>query len=173
MSTDIVFSGTLGRPLTEDDEPDPAIDYGRAKLRAEVEVATRCPSAAILRTSLIVGDVDSPPGPQERLVQDPSITFFTDELRSPVVVTDLAKAVLEIARGDFAGVLHVAGADGVDRLTLAQLVTAARGGDPAALKSGLLGERAATRPADCRLDSSRCRELLAWAPRGVHEALGR
>jgi dTDP-4-dehydrorhamnose reductase len=172
MSTDIVFGGTLGRPYTEDDEPDPAIDYGRAKLRAERAIRERVPGAAILRTSLICGDVDSPPGPQERLVKDPDITFFTDELRSPVIVTDLARAVLEIARSDFSGILHVAGADGVDRLTLAQLVTTSRGGDPRALKGAPLGERAATRPPDCRLDSTRCRELLGWAPRGVREALG-
>ena len=78
-------------------------DYGRAKYVAEREVAARCPGAAIVRTSLIVGDRDTPPGPQERLALDPSITFFTDELRNPVAVTDLARALLEIARTDFAG----------------------------------------------------------------------
>jgi dTDP-4-dehydrorhamnose reductase len=171
MSTDIVFSGTLGRPYTEDDEPDPAIDYGRAKLRAEQAVEERVPGAAIVRTSLICGDTDSPPGPQERLVQDPGITFFTDELRNPVIVTDLARAVLEIARGDFAGVLHVAGADGVDRLTLARLIAASRDGDPDALAGGVLAGRGLNRPPDCRLDSGRCAEVLGWAPRGVETAL--
>ena len=171
MSTDVVFSGTLGRPLTEDDEPDPVTDYGRAKLVAEREVAARCPGAAIVRTSLIVGERDTPPGPQERLALDPSITFFTDELRNPVAVTDLARALLEIAASDFAGVLHVAGADELNRLELARLIAAARGGDPGALRGDVLAGKGLNRPADCRLDSSRCRELLGWAPRGLREVL--
>jgi dTDP-4-dehydrorhamnose reductase len=172
MSTDVVFSGALGRPLTEDDEPDPVTDYGRAKLVAEQAVAERCPDAAIVRTSLIVGDLDTPPGPQERLALDPSITFFTDELRNPVVVSDLARALLEIAHGDFAGVLHVTGADEMNRLELARVIAAARGGDPSALRGDVLAGKGLNRPADCRLDSSRARDLIGWGPRGVREVLG-
>ena len=56
--------------------------------------------------------------------------FFTDELRSPIHVGDLAAALLELAAGDASGVLNVGGADGVSRYEFARLVAAARGHDP-------------------------------------------
>jgi dTDP-4-dehydrorhamnose reductase len=35
--------------------------------------------------------------------------LFNDEVRCPVAVQDLASAVLELATGDFAGIINVAG----------------------------------------------------------------
>ena len=127
--------GGLGRPLTEDDLPDPVGAYGAAKAAAEDAVAAADPGAVVVRTSLLHGGPE--PGPQERLALEPYATFFTDELRCPTHVADLAAAVLELGdRDELSGPLHVAGADGVDRLAFARALAAAAGRDPAELRGG-------------------------------------
>lgn len=160
ISSDIVFSGSRGR-YTEDDPADPINAYGRSKAEAERRVAETHPGAAIVRTSLIYGGVE--PGPQERLARE-GRRFFVDELRSPVQVGDLALAVLELVELDYAGPLHVAGADDLSRLDFAVLL----GADPAIV------EPATTTPErapDVTLDSSRARRLLRTRLRGAREVL--
>lgn len=168
VSTDLVFDGTLGRPYREEDEPRPVLEYGRQKLAAEREVP---PGALVVRTSLIyAGDGSSR---HERAALSPGETrFFTDELRSPVQVGDLAAALLELAGSEATGVLHVAGAEGVSRYEFARLVVASRGGDPDSVRPGRAADLASPRPPDCRLDSSRAQGLLETRLRGVREVLG-
>jgi dTDP-4-dehydrorhamnose reductase len=174
ISTDLVFDGELGRPYTEDDPPQPIMEYGRQKLAGEEVVAEALPEALIVRTSLIYGGAE--PSRHERLVLDAAdgaadVRFFSDELRNPVRVGDLAAALLELARSDAAGVLHLAGADAVSRYEFARLVAAAAGRDPDALESALAAEHPDPRPRDCRLDSSRARARVKAKLRGVREVL--
>ena len=171
VSTDLVFDGKLGRPYREDDPARPIIEYGHAKLASEQAVLERCPEALVVRTSLIYGGPPLEPSRQERQPIDAEHAFFEDELRSPVQVGDLAAALLELAGGGAAGVLHVAGADGVSRYELARLIVAARGGDPDHVRAGSLAASGLERPADCRLDSSRAQSLLGTRLRGVREVL--
>jgi dTDP-4-dehydrorhamnose reductase len=174
VSSDAIFDGTLGRPLREDDAPRPVTAYGATKLAAEVAVARLCPAAAIVRTSLIYAGPDREPVAQELVPlavahgEQPDMMFYSDEVRSPVQVDDLAAALLALARTEWAGPLNVAGADDVSRLELAQLVVAARGLDP-----GLLRGTPAPpdRPRHCALDSSRARALLDVDLRGVRTVL--
>jgi dTDP-4-dehydrorhamnose reductase len=161
LSSDVIFSGTLERPLREDDPPDPVTDYGALKARAEELVRAERPDALLVRTSLIYrGDGTSR---HERMARDPAASFFDDELRSPIQVGDLADALLELAVLDDAGPLHVAGADGLSRHDFARLIAGpgVRG-----------GPRPAGRPGDCRLDSSRAQSLLRTRLRGAREVLG-
>ena len=160
LSTDVVFDGRKGAPYVEADPPSPLHDYGRSKAEAERRVAAAHPGAVIVRTSLIVGGPGVEPSKHELAAVDPARTFFTNELRSPVQVGDLADALLELAVRDLAGPLNVAGADGVSRHELAELIA---GGPVAA------AEAPSERPLDCRLDSSRARSLLRTRLRGVHE----
>jgi dTDP-4-dehydrorhamnose reductase len=169
LSSDLVFPGTGTRALTEDDEPRPVTPYGASKLEAE----RVCPPEALLvRTSLIYGGPE--PGPQERLALDAAdgvsdMAFFTDELRCPIAVADLAAAVLELAELDAAGPLHVAGADALTRHEFAQLICARHGRDPAALRGEPGGP---DRPKHVVLDCSRARALLRVRLRGAREVLG-
>lgn len=170
VSTDVVFDGTTDRPHTEDDPPSPVHDYGRAKAEAEREVAAADPDAVIVRTSLLYGGRDDP-GPQARLATDPDITFFDDEYRNPLAVDALAAACVElIDRREIVGVLHVAGADIVDRHAFARLVAPLVDVDPAALRGGPT-PAGSTRPRNCPLDSSRARSLLRTELPGVTQLL--
>lgn len=174
VSTDLVFDGELGRPYTEDDEPRPIMEYGRQKLAGESAVREVLPEALVVRTSLIYGGEE--PSRHERLVLDAadgqaSVRFFSDELRNPVQVGDLAAALLELTRSNASGVLHVAGPEAVSRYEFARLVATAAGRDPDALQSALAAEHPDRRPLDCRLDSSRARARVEVPLRGVSEVL--
>jgi dTDP-4-dehydrorhamnose reductase len=171
VSTDVVFDGALGRAYREDDVPAPITDYGRAKLAAEREVLARCPDALVVRTSLIYGGPALEPSRQEEMALSSETSFFTDELRSPVAVRDLAAALLELIGLDIGGVLHVAGADSVSRYEFARLVVAARGGDPERVRGASFRALGLERPADCTLDSSPAQALLKTRLRGVREVL--
>jgi dTDP-4-dehydrorhamnose reductase len=151
LSTDLVFDGEHA-PYSEEDEPLPVSDYGRAKLEAERLLP---PDALLVRTSLLYGN---PGGAQETLAARGDVVFHTDEIRTPIHVSDLAAALLELAALDLTGPLHVAGPDAVSRLELARLLGAP---DPK-------GEP--TPPGRARnvaLDSSRARALLTTKIRGL------
>lgn len=160
LSTDVVFDGRKGAPYVEDDPVSPVTGYGRAKAEAEVRVATAHAHALLVRTSLLYGGAE--PSQHERAARDPALTFFTNEIRSPVQVTDLAQALLELAALDVTGPLHVAGADGVSRAQLAELLA----GTP--VRNAPAPE---TRPLDCRLDSTRAQSMIRTRLRGVREIL--
>ena len=174
ISTDLVFDGSLGRPYTEDDEPRPIMEYGRQKLAGEEAVREESPEALVVRTSLIYGGAER--SRHEQVAFDAAagraeMRFFSDELRNPVQVGDLAAALLELADSDASGLLHLAGADAVDRHEFARLVVAAGGGDPDELESALAADHPSPRPLDCRLDSSRARARVGVELRGVRDVL--
>jgi dTDP-4-dehydrorhamnose reductase len=157
LSSDVVFDGLKGEPYIEDDPLSPVNPYAESKAEAERRVAAAHPEALIVRTSLIVGGVE--PSKHELAATGPG-PWFTNEIRSPIQVTDLAHALLELAELDVAGPLHVAGADGVSRAELAELIA----GRPVATAEAPPG-----RPLDCRLDSSLAQALLRTRLRGVRE----
>jgi dTDP-4-dehydrorhamnose reductase len=163
LSTDVVFDGEKGAPYVEEDEPTPLTDYGRAKADAERAVLAEHPDALVVRTSLIYGG--SRPGPQELLAADRNASFFTDEVRCPIQVGDLADALIELAATDLSGVLHVAGADRLSRHEFAGLLAGR------AVRATSTADAGVVRPRDCSLAIDRARGLLRTRLRGAREVL--
>ena len=174
LSSDVVFPGRDDRAYREDDEPAPVHDYGRAKLRAEQLVTEAHDAPLIIRTSLIYGGAVE--GPQERMVRaalgGDDIWFFTDEVRNPIKVDDLASAILELAAGAHHGLLHVAGADAVDRLAFARLLAGAMQASPDRLRGRPRDPAAGPRPGNLALDCSKARAILTTTLTGARAALG-
>jgi dTDP-4-dehydrorhamnose reductase len=173
VSTDVVFSGRLGRPYRESDRLDPITRYGAAKAAAEHAVRGRAPGASIVRLSLLVAG--RTPSRHELTALEAAdgraaYGFYSDELRCPIAVADAAAALVEIAHLQVAGPLHVAGADAVSRYELACLVARAHGRPTDAIPAAS-GSAAAGRPADCRLDSTLARRLLRTPLRGIRHVL--
>lgn len=172
VSSDAIFSGRAGE-YDEDALPDPVYAYGAAKAAAETAVRAVLPSAAVVRTSLILGDGH---GAHEVLTHDliagrAQGALFTDEVRKPVHVDDLADALVELAGGSYRGVLNVAGADAVSRYDLGLLVARRDGLDPGAVPSTSLAALGLSRPPDLRLVTDRAAVVLAVRLRGAHEFL--
>jgi dTDP-4-dehydrorhamnose reductase len=172
VSSDAVFSGTAPG-YDERCPPDPVTPYGAAKAAAETAVKGITPTAVIARTSLIIGDGDSK---HERIVHalasgaEPGV-LYTDDVKCPVHVIDLASALLELAASSHAGVCHVAGPDAVSRYELGLLIAARDGLNKAALRAGPRAAAGLRGPADVRLDSTRTQERLATRLRGAREFL--
>ncbi|WP_430782272.1 SDR family oxidoreductase [Actinoplanes sp. G11-F43] len=170
LSTDAVFSG---REATYDESapPDPLYRYGAAKAAAETAIAAVDPTAVVVRTSLIVGHGR---GQHETLTRD-LITgrargaLFTDMIRQPVHVDDLAEAVLELAASDYRGILNVTGPDPISRYDLGVLVARQQGLDPSAIPVSTLAESGLRMAPEVRLDTTRAVSLLRTRLRGVHE----
>ncbi|MCW2933647.1 MAG: dTDP-4-dehydrorhamnose reductase [Actinomycetia bacterium] len=172
VSSDAVFSGTAPS-YDETRQPDPVTPYGAAKAAAETAVKGVTPAAIIARTSLIIGDGESM---HERLVHALASgtvagALFTDEVRCPVHVTDLACALLELAASPHAGVCHVAGADAISRYELGLLIAGRDGLDQAALPAGLRAVTGLPGALDVRLDTTRTRQRLTTRLRGAREFL--
>jgi dTDP-4-dehydrorhamnose reductase len=176
LSTDVLFDGEHA-PYTESATPMPITPYGRAKAEAESSVTRLCPGGAIVRTSLIYGF--DPPDPRTLWVlaslrQEQPITLFTDELRSPVWVEQLAAALLELAArdsADTAGVWHIAGPQSLSRYDFGARLARAYGLDPAGITPGLSRQSGLVRPRNCILDVSKARLRLQSPLWGVDQVL--
>ncbi len=167
LSTDLVFDGEQGAPYAEEAEPRPVMEYGAAKLEAERLVAQAHPGALLVRTSLLYGK----PGPQEALAFRDDVALYTDEIRCPTRVDELAAALLELAELGVSGLLHVAAADAVSRYEFARLLRAAGGEDPDGVRCAQSPRSG--RPRNVALDSSKAAGLLTMTLRGVGGAIGR
>ncbi|MGW2377707.1 SDR family oxidoreductase [Kitasatospora sp. NPDC001683] len=172
VSSDAVFSGARVH-YDESCLPDPLIPYGAAKAAAETGVRLVCPDAVVARTSLIIGDRRSE---HVRAVHDlaagaRSGALFTDDIRCPVHVADLAAGLLELALGDLSGVHHLAGADAVSRHELGVLIARRDGLDASRLPSGLRADSALPGALDVRLDSRATQGRLRTRLRGARQFL--
>jgi dTDP-4-dehydrorhamnose reductase len=86
-------------------------------------------------------------------------------------VHDLVDALLELAAGDYPGILNVAGTQAVNRHQLGVLLARREGRDPAVLRAGTHAELGVVRPADVRLSVGRAQALLRTPLRAVADFL--
>ena len=177
VSSDAVFSGTVfsgtAPVYDEASRPDPVTAYGAAKAAAETAVKAIAPAAVIARTSLIIGDGDSK---HESLVHAlvsgaETGALYTDDVRCPVHITDLASALLELAAAPHAGVQHVTGPDAVSRYELGLLIATRDGLDTSAVPAGPRAANGIPGPARVRLDNTRTQARLNTRLRGAREFL--
>ena len=169
VSSDAVFSGAAIH-YDETAVPDPVTPYGAAKAAAETAIKAIVPAAVVARTSLMrIGGGASQHERRAHALASGEITgaLFTDDIRCPVHVTDLAAALLELAESDDAGIHHIAGADAISRYELGTLIAARDGLDVTALPSG----QRADGPVDIRLDCTRTQQKLRTRLRGAREFL--
>lgn len=173
VSSDAVFSGRRRARYVETALPDPVTPYGAAKAAAETAVRLLHPAAVVARTSLIIGDGGSA---HERTVHELAAGtrqgfLFTDDIRCPVHVADLAAALWELAVSDAAGVFHLGGADAVSRHELGLLIARRDGIEPSRLPTGRRADTKLLGALDVRLDSDATQHRLGVRLRGAREFL--
>jgi len=136
LSTDMVFDGEAGR-YANTSTPAPLHLYGRTKAAGEVEVLKYGREhAAVIRTTLLNGNSGAGDrGLHERLFKDWAAgkrpTLFTDEIRQPVSLSNLADAAVELCeRPNLSGVYHWAGLEALSRHDIGVKVAEHFGLDP-------------------------------------------
>jgi dTDP-4-dehydrorhamnose reductase len=140
LSTDLVFSGSLGRPYLETDPVDPVTVYGKTMVEAETLALSRLPTTAVLRISLPMGPsfnrhagaidwIDS------RFRNGRPATLYFDEVRSATYVDDLSYVFAWFLADDAAGIYHLGGPRAVTLYQIGQIVNRV-GGYPAELLKG-------------------------------------
>ncbi|MFD4376737.1 SDR family oxidoreductase [Streptomyces sp. NPDC058486] len=173
VSSDAVFSGVRVH-YEETALPDPVTPYGAAKAAGETAVRLLHPDAVVARTSLIIGDGGSG---HERLVHELATgrrqgALFTDDVRCPVHVADLAAALWELTASDLTGVLHLAGTDAISRHALGLLVARRDGIAPSLVPAGTRAEAGVPGALDVRLSTTATQRRLTTRLRGAREFLG-
>jgi dTDP-4-dehydrorhamnose reductase len=175
VSSDMVFDGEHA-PYSDDTPPAPISDYGRAKAEAEALVGQLCPSAVIVRPSLIWG-LD-PIDHQTRWLVDgvrrlEPVTLFVDEYRCPIHEADLCSALLELAtRPDIRGPMNMGGAQALTRWDFGvKLLCALRLAAAPYLVRQTVKQSGLVRPRDLTMISTRATRLLKTRLRGVDDVL--
>jgi len=115
VSTDFVFNGEKGN-YCETDERDAVNFYGKTKVAAEEAVEEYPFDRAIVRTALVYGQSVSGRDNiamlvKKKLEQDEKYSVFTDQVRTPTYVEDLAKGIVAIIGKRATGIFHIAGED--------------------------------------------------------------
>lgn len=178
LSTDTVFDGTRGF-YREDDPPRPRNFYAETKVRAERVVTDTAGNAVIARLSLVMGLPALGAGNSfmarmiEALKDGREVGMPDNEIRTPIDVITLGRALLELADNDFAGCIHLAGNDRLSRHAMGQRI-AERLGYPKDLvvvknAEALLGR--APRPRDVSLDNAKARAFLKTPMRSLDGGL--
>jgi dTDP-4-dehydrorhamnose reductase len=168
VSSDALHAGRP-EPYTEADDPTPVFAYGAAKAAAEAAVSAAHPAAVLVRTSLIVSGGEAPLSRHElgalALARgEASGALFTDEVRCPVPVDGLARALVELARTDYAGVLNAAGAEALSRHELGVRVARRHGLPAGSVPAGTLAGSGLARPGVVKLDCTRLAGVLPALP---------
>lgn len=167
ISTDAVFSGR-NAPYDEAAIPHPVHPYGVAKREVETYLAERHPTAAVIRTSLIVHlAADGPDGATAWVVdanrRGERVTLFHDEYRTAVRLADLLdvlEALVELPVPQRGGVWHVAGPERLSRAELGAVIAGVFDLDPSLIDAASAAEMAAPRPRDVSLRGTRVRDEL-------------
>ncbi len=169
VSTDLVFDGERGG-YREEDPPAPLSVYGRTKAAAEEAILT-VPRTAVVRVSLLFGpSLTGRPSFFDQQVAalraGRPVALFADEWRTPISLCTAAAALVEVARSDYTGRLHVGGPERLSRLEMGRKLAEFLGVSPACIAAT---ERAAApaaepRPRDTSLDSSRWRTRFPHLP---------
>ena len=176
VSTDYVFDGNSGMKK-ETDKPNPIGFYGKSKLDGEKAMMGMASSWCIARTSTPFGwhktRKSFPVFVAENLRAKKEINAVTDQYTSPTYVANLSRMLIELAKRQIVGIIHVAGASRVSRFDMATLVADKLSLDKNLIKSSTIQQMnwTAKRPKDSSLDTSKATVLLHEKPLPIEQSL--
>ncbi|MFH1311763.1 MAG: SDR family oxidoreductase [Candidatus Eisenbacteria bacterium] len=176
-SSDLIFDGAKG-DYTEEDVPRPLSIYGMSKLRAEEAALELSSGALVVRSSLIYG-FGSPVSKTflsrvlEKLAQGEKMQLFTDQMRNPVLIDDLAEAVIIAIEKDLSGIYHIGGPEAVNRHEFGRKVCRIFGYDESLLVPISMRDFSydAKRPLDSTLNTEKYTGATGFVPRPMDAGL--
>ncbi len=177
-STDTVFDGEHA-PYGEDDTSGPVNFYGETKVEAERLASELGARAVIARLALVVGLPVLSAGNSflarmiASLKQGRTVGVPGHEVRTPVDVITLGRALLELAAGDHHGIFHLSGHSRVSRFELARAIARRFGFSQDLIldQAAAPGPGRAPRPRDVSLDNHKACAQLKTPMRTLDEGL--
>ncbi|WP_455381115.1 SDR family oxidoreductase [Salinispira pacifica] len=178
FSSDSVFDGNEGG-YTETHPPVPINVYAQTKVEGERVVMSRAPSWVIVRPSLVMGLPVGEKGNSflwrmiESLKKSEQVAFPTGEIRSPVDVITLSRAVLELAERPVCGHFHLSGNDRMSRFEMAQRICDRLGypREQVVDKKPVIATGRARRPRDVTLSNGKAALILRTPMAGLEQGL--
>ncbi len=166
-STDTVFDGKRGF-YTEEDDPNAINFYAKTKINGEQIVKTLGKKGVVARLALVVGFPVIGAGNSflanmiEKLHNGESLKFFENEIRTPIDVITLGKALIELAGNDLSGIVHLSGNSRLTRYEMARQIAGKLGYSPELIiaSNSNIMEGRAPRPDDASLDNAKTRKYL-------------
>ncbi|MDP7017439.1 MAG: sugar nucleotide-binding protein [Pirellulaceae bacterium] len=142
LSTSHVFDGNVGG-YSESAAIDPQSEYGRQKVVVEEHLMRAAPESLIVRLDKIVGDRPA----ESHLFSEwrdlakagRNIVCIADQVLSPTLVDDVARAVIAGCQQGISGIWHLANPEQFLRADLAQLFVA-RSGSGVAVEEKPVGD---------------------------------
>ena len=115
----MVFDGSRGN-YKENESPNPISLYSNTKVNAEEFIKKNSSNYVIARVALVYGvgvtrHTSFFEKMIEKLEKKEAITLFYDQYRSPILVDNLAEALLDLAENDFVGIIHLGGNERISR----------------------------------------------------------
>jgi len=115
ISTDFVFDGTLKRPYTEYDTPNPLSVYGCSKYRGECYVRQLLPGSYIVRAAWLFGGIkkDFVNSIITQSLEKTELAVIEDQIGSPTYSHDLADAIFRLIKDPRSsyGIWHITNGD--------------------------------------------------------------
>jgi dTDP-4-dehydrorhamnose reductase len=128
LSTDYVFDGTRGG-RSEDEATCPTTQYGIQKAAVEDWLRSQTAPWIIVRASKLVGGERDTHSVLGQWINDieagREMRCADDQIFSPALVDDVARAIVALADSNAAGIFHVAGDEAMSRYALAHLLVEA------------------------------------------------
>jgi len=177
-STDTVFNGKKGN-YNETDLPDPVNVYAKTKAKAEELVLDASPLHVVARLALVTGlpvlgrGNSFLPELIEKLTNNIKIQSPQNEIRTPIDIITLGKALLELAGNEFSGIIHLAGNTKINRYEMVKQTTALLGFSPELIipsNSNAIPGRA-PRPDDVSMDNTKAKQVLKTPMLSLAEGL--
>jgi dTDP-4-dehydrorhamnose reductase len=179
ISTDLVFDGESA-PYDENAPTSPVMEYGRTKEAAEQVVQKYSGDWTILRPAILYGPAARVRGSFLEWILGPlregsDVELFLDEWRTPVLVGDVAEAIVRLVKKRVGGILHCGGAERLSRWEMGEHVARRWGLPKRKLKAVRRSdaELACPRPKDVSLVTGRLVEALGFRPVGFSEGIER
>ena len=175
VSTDFVFDGTREGAYREQDEPAPTGVYGLSKLEGEKQVSSTAQDYLIVRTAWLFGvhRMCFPRAILDKARRGENLEVVDDQRGSPTHTVDLAEAMWKLVGADAKGLFHAAGSGSCTWFEFAEEICRQAGLDVTIEPlDSEQANRAARRPANSVLDSSRLTEATGYEFPSWRQSLG-
>ncbi|HEY0356360.1 MAG TPA: SDR family oxidoreductase [Flavisolibacter sp.] len=177
LSTDFVFDGIKGM-YREDDELAPVNYYGETKKLAEEAVRNYTFDWSIIRTVLVYGKPlqgreNILTGNAKALQRGERLKIFSDQLRTPTYVEDLAAAIVSIIENKAKGIFHISGEDRLSPYGMVMAMARHLQLDTSLVQAVTENEfdQPARRPLITGFDISKAKNLLQYRPTSFEQGL--